>query len=72
MAERLTIEDLIWIDELFERLTIDDAFNKTDKLDSSERPTQGKGANADIKGNGVYFMLGEDVLLVRSKALRNV
>ena len=69
MAERLTIEDLIWIDELFERLTIDDAFNK---IDSSERPTQGKGANADIKGNGVYFMLGEDVLLVRSKRLRNV
>ena len=69
MAERLTIEDLIWIDELFERLTIDDAFNK---IDSSERSTQGKGANADIKRDGVYFMLGEDVLLVRSKALRNV
>lgn len=69
MAERLTIEDLIWIDELFERLTIDDAFNK---IDASTRSTQGKVANADIKGNGVYFMLGEDVLLVRSKTLRNV
>ncbi len=67
MTKRLTTEDLIWIDELFENLTVDDALNGAGP---SERPTQGKGANAGITGNGVYFMLGEAFMLVSSKSIR--